>query len=206
MIRKLKKYFNNIYRRKFINTHDLKNFDFTLVCNNCLGGFMNKDFNLRFNSPFINLFIRDEDYVELLNKDNFKLFLNEPIVEVKDKSVPYPVGKIGNIRLDFMHYKSIEEAITKFEQRRSRMNFDNLFFIMTCVHQIDDKLINRFEEAHFKNKVIFVNKPNDKYKSAFYIKGFENQNGLGFLWEYQKPGKRYYDQFDFVKFFNQEGE
>ncbi|PRI53509.1 hypothetical protein BVZ80_01249B, partial [Haemophilus influenzae] len=42
------------------------------------------------------------------------------------------------------------------------------------------------------------------FKSAYYIKGFEKQNQVGDIFEFSGwNGKKYYDQFDYVKWFNQ---
>ena len=41
-------------------------------------------------------------------------------------------------------------------------------------------------------------------KSAFYIKGFENEGEVGDLFTFSGwNGEKYYDQFDYVSWFNQ---
>ncbi|MBF1223158.1 MAG: DUF1919 domain-containing protein, partial [Haemophilus influenzae] len=43
-----------------------------------------------------------------------------------------------------------------------------------------------------------------EFKSAFYIKGFENENEVGDLFTFSGwNGEKYYDQFDYVSWFNQ---
>ena len=74
----------------------------------------------------------------------------------------------------------------------------------------DESILERFEKLPFKDKVIFVNKPFPQYKSAFYIRNFENEkNGkVNTIWRTQNvfTGKRYIDQFDYVAFFNCVGD
>ena len=42
------------------------------------------------------------------------------------------------------------------------------------------------------------------FKSAFYIKGFENEGEVGDLFTFSGwNGEKYYDQFDYVSWFNQ---
>ena len=55
---------------KYINKLGLKNKDFTIVSNNCWGGFVYQKFGLEYKTPFIGLFIFTPDYIELLK--NFK--------------------------------------------------------------------------------------------------------------------------------------
>ena len=43
----------------------------------------------------------------------------------------YPVGKLGDVTIEFIHYKSNEEAFAKWEERKQRINLDNLFVIFT---------------------------------------------------------------------------
>ena len=51
----------------------------------------------------------------------------------------------------------------------------------------DESILERFEKLPFKDKVIFVNKPFPQYKSAFYIRNFENEkNGkVNTIWRTQ---------------------
>ncbi len=58
--------------------------------------------------------------------------------------------------------------------------------------------------CHYPNKVVFTHKPYPELKSAFYIKGFENENEVGDLFTFSGwNGEKYYDQFDYVSWFNQ---
>ena len=55
-----------------------------------------------------------------------------------------------------------------------------------------------------QTKVVFTHKPYPELKSAFYIKGFENEGEVGDLFTFSGwNGEKYYDQFDYVSWFNQ---
>ncbi len=61
-----------------------------------------------------------------------------------------------------------------------------------------------FYHDHYltKNKIAFVNHPYPQYKSAVYIPGYEAE-GLGLLNQYVNCfGRRKYDYFNFVEWFN----
>lgn len=63
------------------------------------------------------MYFSNDDYLEFLN--NLEYYLKEPLFEHKNsKGNDYPIGyinkknKSGKILLNFMHYKSFEEAKT----------------------------------------------------------------------------------------------
>ncbi len=77
------------------NRQRLSNHDFTIICNDCIGGCLYKDLKQRFNSPTINLYFSAEDYITLIY--NLKDFVNGEIREVVDKSEKYPKCKIVSV-------------------------------------------------------------------------------------------------------------
>lgn len=197
----------------------IKNDTFTIICNNCLGGFLYHDMGLRFNTPTINMFFHSLDFFDFV--EHFDYYIENPLIQIPnphyDKNdIDYPVavlkGEDGlrDLELHFSHYKTFEEANSKWEARKKRINKDNMFVIFTFYGiRKDIDLYKRAQNLPVKNKLFFVNHPIDRveYPSFFYIKGFENQVGVGQVGSFQNlMGKRYYDQFDFVKWFNSGGE
>ena len=48
-------------------------------------------------------------------------------ISYKDKRFgSYPMGKLNDVEIHFLHYKSPEEAYEKWNRRRQRINFKNL--------------------------------------------------------------------------------
>lgn len=112
------------------NRRRLRNSTPTLICSNCAGGFIYHWLGLQFRSPFINLFLTPEDFVTVL--ENFDEFINTPICEIKDSGKNYPVG-VGafGIKVYFMHYKSFDEAIAKWNERKKRIDKSNMGVVLT---------------------------------------------------------------------------
>ena len=112
------------------NRARLKNKDVSLICSNCAGGILYHWLGLKFNSPFINLYMTGEDYIKTL--ENWEDFLNTEIVEDTNADKIYPVG-IGHlgVKIHFMHYATFDEAIEKWNQRKARINPDNTAFMFT---------------------------------------------------------------------------
>lgn len=204
MLNIYKKTLQNLYN--YINRRKLKNKEFTLVCSNCTGGFLYHWLGLKFNSPFINLYMSPADFLTAL--ENFDEFLHTPFKEDIESNHPYPVGiGIKNTRVHFVHYNTFSEAIEKWEERKKRINLENMAIMLTNFHgkgAMDNNIVQRFEKLPFKHKVVFTAYPT-RYKSAFHLKGFEKVQSQRNIYATQNPitCKRYIDQFNYVDFFNQ---
>ena len=51
--------------------------NFTIISNNCWGGFIYQSYNLKYNTPTIGLFFMAEDYIEFLK--DIKKWIYKPI-------------------------------------------------------------------------------------------------------------------------------
>lgn len=193
----------NILCRKAINQSKQKqliNQTPSVIASNCNGAFILHDLGLKFNSPFVNLYLEPTDFIRYLTE--IKRYSKAQMTfEKTDKS--YPVGKLEDLTVHFMHYHSEAEAEAKWRERSARLDFDNLFVMMTDRDGCTYQNLQAFDNLPFKNKVVFTHKPYPEFKSAFYIKGFEKQGQVGDLYEYSGWfGKKYYDEFDYVGWFN----
>lgn len=191
-----RKIHNKIYRMK------LKNKDFSIIASNCNGGAILSDLGIKFNTPTINLFFYPEDYLKFLS--NIKENLEFELIEEKDDRFNYPIGNLNGIKIHFMHYTTFDEAKRKWEERKHRINYNNLFIIFTDRDGCTYEQMKVFDELPYKNKVIFTHKQYPEIKSSYYIEGFERENSVGILSEYRgNSGKRYLHKFDFVKWLNE---
>ena len=173
----------------------------TLVCSNCTGGFLYHWLGLRFRSPFINLYMTNEDFLTAL--EHWDEFLKADIKEVTDSGYDYPVGKsIEGTRIHFVHYDSFNSAVAKWNERRTRMDSGNMGIMLTNWDG-DVSILERFDRLPFLHKVAFVDKPYPQFRSAFCLKGFDKVKGVKNIYATQHlSGKRYIDQFDYVSFIN----
>lgn len=204
---------NRIFRRYFIlprMRRRLKVKEVTLICNNCNGGIIYNDLNLRFSSPTINLYFYDNHFFSFC--ENLTDYLKEPLVlcenPIQPTELDYPICNIGDgvrlpkLELHFLHYKSYPEAKQCWERRKERMKLDKLFVIWTFFEKTDESWLARFDSIPLKNKIAFCERPFPEYKTAYYIKGYE-ESGLGVLSRFDGlNGHRIMDEFDFVSWFN----
>lgn len=198
----------NLYLREYFinrpNRKRLTNANPTIIASNCNGGFIAHDLNLRFNSPFVNLFLTPKDFIRYLK--NIEFYQQQNLTFVQTEKA-YPVAKLADITLYFMHYHSEQEAEQKWNERTKRMDLDNLFVMMTERDGCEYQDLVEFDALPFKNKVVFTHKHYPKIKSAVYIQGFENNAMVGDIFEYTGlNGKRYYDQFDYVSWLNKRSD
>jgi uncharacterized protein (DUF1919 family) len=115
----------------------------------------------------------------------------------------YPVGMLGDLTFHFVHYPSFAEAVSAFRRRVQRIDYENLFVILSERDGCTYEDLQEFDGLPYKNKVVFTHLPYEKIQSAFYIEGFETEDSLGNIITWDKIiGKRIYDRFDFVEWFN----
>lgn len=203
MFSKIKKLINHFYRKRINqrNQQRLANHSMSVISSNCNGAFILHDLGEQFRSPFVNLYLTPNDFIQYLK--HLDQYMNEELVFVKSDT-SYPVGILKDITIHFMHYHSEEEAKSKWQARSQRINKENLFIMMTDRDGCSYQNLQEFDRLPFKNKVVFTHKPYPEFASAFYISGFEQEKQVGDLFEYAGlNGKKFYDQFDYVSWFNQ---
>lgn len=198
--RKMNKFFrnirNNIHRRKLTNT------DFSLFASNCNGCVLLHDLGQKFNSPFVNLFLDADDYLKFLKNPHHYLGCCE-FTFIREDGIEYPLAMLGDIKVHFVHYATAEDAVQKWNERKQRINWDNLFIMMTDRDGCTYEHLEQFDNLPYNNKVVFTNKKYEEFDSAFYLRGFETQPCVGSCIAFRNCfGKRYLDDFDYISWFN----
>ena len=180
----------------------LKNEDFSIVASTCNGGVVCSDLGIRFNSPFVNLYILPDDFIQIAR--NLPFYMNCELMEYKQHQYTFPVGMLdGDIKVFFMHYKTFQEAKEKWDLRKKRINYNNLFFMMTDRDGCTEQHIKQFDILPYKHKIIFTSKPYP-YKSVVFCNEFIHEKCVPVLTEWRNlSGERLYDKyFNFVEWLN----
>lgn len=179
----------------------LKNRNFTIVSNNCWGGYVYQEFGLRYNTPFIGLFIYAEDYIKLLK--NFRYYMNQELKFIdiskskyirdvksrKDRRDDYPVGILEDIELHFLHYNSEIEAKNKWNRRKKRINYSNILFKFSDNDLCCRQYVEEFSKLKYKNKICFVAQ-NYELNSVIQLKEFAEKECVEGEWS---VSRRYID-------------
>lgn len=188
------------------NILKLKNSDFTIISSNCLGGVISHKLGLKFMSPTVNLFIEPSSFVKFCK--NLSFYFEQQLVE-KQWSGDYPIALCNDIEIHGLHYRNFSELKDKWNERKRRVNFDNIFIFMIERDGCTYEDILEFDKLSYKNKVVFVSKEMSEIKSAIHIpKSNETINDkiqVKNLLGYRNilVGKRDIDIFDYIKFFNE---
>lgn len=146
----------------------LRSTDFTIISNNCWGGLVYQYFGLPYTSPTVGLFIMDDDYIKFLERLDYYLsqplqFITmeqsrycEKLASESTAKAYYPIARLDDIEIHFLHYHSEEEARTKWEYRKKRMDKDRLLVKMSQRSANNRTILDRFAKLPYKNKICFT--------------------------------------------------
>ncbi len=123
----------------FDKYYQLKKSRISIVSNNCWGGIIYRTLGLECLSPFKNLFLKDEDYLKMIQ--DIKSYMSiEPIgkrCETDPHSAKvYPVLEIGDIEIHCNHAENFEMAINDWNRRKSKINYSNLYVEMYTMNPL----------------------------------------------------------------------
>lgn len=195
-----KRFRNKSYRRRFTNT------GVSIISMNCTGGILYHDLGLQFLSPTVNMFMRAEDFIKFC--ENLEYYLNiDTFKKCSDPNIigdrTYPVAMLGDIYLFLVHYHSVEEAQSKWNARKRRINKDKIVILNNDREGMTSELKDRFERLPYK-KVMFTHLPDAVHPSCYYIRGYETQDCVGIITDGAGlTGLRPIEQFDWIEFLNE---
>lgn len=194
-----------LFRQYIRNNFDrirLKNSDFSIISNHCIGGIIYHDLGEKFLSPTVNLKILPDDFIKFIENLEYYLALS---IEKVESDLKYPVGKLGDITIYFVHYKSFDQAVSKWNERKKRINFDNIYYIMTVCDGCADETLSRFDKIN-GHKVVFANESHPDIKSCHWARLDSGKPLPGYISDIINVfGKRAFqcNGFDYIKFLNQ---
>lgn len=159
--------------------------DFTIISNNCWGGHVYRYFGLPYNSLTVGLFFYSEDFIKFCKKLKHYVESSLTFIDISQSkykndlekhNINCPIGKIDDIEIIFLHYKTKEEAKEKWIRRCARINYDNLIFKMSYQNLCNEEFLKEFDNLDEKRKIVFVTKDYD-LKSQIIWKGRKNIDG-----------------------------
>lgn len=173
---KIRKYYIAITKR--IRRNRINKENFTIISNNCWGGLIYQSYGLEYQTPTIGLFIMPDDYLKFIS--NLRFYVNQKLVFINPKDSKYytllkyksnwgtyPIGKLHDIEIHFLHYKTDDEARKKWYRRVSRINYNYIIYKFNDQNFCTKEQIDKFMELNLPNKICFVSK---QYRSdTIYI-------------------------------------
>ena len=148
----------------------------SIFSKHCFGGIVSHLLGLNFRSPFINLFLSDEDFIQFLKFP--RDYIDKQPVYVgteweKNLNFDYPVCVMDNLKIHFNHYHDSEQAIKKWNERKTRINWYNLFVV---TYTDDEKILEEFDRLPYGKKVCFTTFESN-LESAFYLDKHKSHYG-----------------------------
>lgn len=151
---------------------DLKQEQFSLISQNCIGGLFYHDMGIEFQSPTINLFFSAEDFLKFAAKLKYYMRLELDMYW----GIDYPMGTLGDLTIHFMHYLTCREAKAAWERRSIRLHYDKIVVIATDRNNFGTDEFLNWKKLPYK-KVLFTANPE-----------FAGEEGVIFYPEYEKKG------------------
>lgn len=211
----------NIYKLKNIFIKKISNYkrrnynfpnDITIIASNCSGGIFYHNYNKKFNSPFINLFIYPDDFYILLrdfNKINLKNIKFIKFHESKHfgESINFSINKYPiaildstKIELHFMHDKDENAVLNSWYRRCERINFDKILFILDDRRKINEHLLIKINALEINNLIYFSCQKN--YKPDGFVNKYIWSSKKYLEWDWINKIEYYLSRGEFNEIFN----
>lgn len=181
----------------------LKNRSFTIISNNCWAWSVYEDLGVKYNTPTVGLFFYAPCYIKFLS--NLYFYLDQPLLFKQTSKYElanirrsksqnfYPIGLLGDVEIHFLHYISKEDALEKWNRRKQRINFKNLFIVFSEVDLCELKHIKAFDNLFFLNKVFFSAKNHLGIRSQVWLKCYQDKEVIGDIVTHRWPYRKYFD-------------
>lgn len=182
----------------------VKNNNFSIICSNCIGGFIYHRLGLQFLSPTINCFIEPSDFIRFCEHLEYYLSLK---LKFKESDKPYPVARLDDVTIYFNHSKSNEEAENTWEKRKNRVNYNNLYVILYNRYDENDNSLTKEEilragNIRCNNLIILSDIPCPDVPYVLYIPKKGKDLGQLYFDQDKYLIRTFEREFDFVSFLN----
>lgn len=128
--------------------------DFTLICQNCIGGVFYHEMGMQFLSPTINCFIEEPGFMKFVGNLEHYLAL-EPDMRWGEE---YPIGDLDDVRIDFMHFDTCAQAREAWQRRKARVRLDRVVVIATDRNGFDDACFEQWKKLPYR-KILYTANP-----------------------------------------------
>jgi len=193
---------NRAYAKVKQDIKSIQDIEFCIISSNCIGSKIYQILNLPYNTPTVGLFLYASCFVKFAA--DLSTYLEKELIFTDHSIYPegninranngnYPLGRLGDIEIHFLHYKDNNNAKQTWNSLCSRVDYDRLFFIFTDRDLCNPSLIQSFDNIPHKYKVCFTAKKYT-FKSCVQINKYRDQEFIGNLYgEYEN----FYQNFCF---------
>lgn len=146
--------------------------------------------------------ILNQDFKKLIS--NLEYYLSLSPVQYTNPDFPNtPAALLGDIILHFTHYNTFEEGRDAWNNRRGRVDYNNLYIIISDI-DLTDQDIADLSKVKCKKLVVMTAREYD-YEYCLHIPAFKGKKYVGQLLGKTISGKWKFEKyFDFVGWVNSE--
>lgn len=188
-----------IYRMR----KQIMNKNVSFLVPNCIGGILFHDLGLKFQSPTVNLMMTQPDFKKfILNLENY---LAKEFEFIDSGNMECPRAKLGDITVYFTHYRTQEDAESKWKERTKRINRDNIFVFLEERDGLSREDILELGTLNVRGLVIFTANEYPDIPYTVYVSKYHAVGEIGnILRKSFIDNRREYEKyFDFIKWFNE---
>lgn len=134
--------------------HNVNADGITFISQNCIGGVLYHDLGLQFLSPTVNVFIPEPGFMKMVL--NLRYYMEKELeISWGDE---YPIGKLEDVVIHFMHYDTCKEAKDAWDKRKARIKWDKIFVIGTDRDGFNYKDYEKWKQISYP-KILFTTNP-----------------------------------------------
>lgn len=159
----------------------LKHKSFTIISNNCFGGWIYQKYKIGYQSPTVGMFILGDDYIKFIK--NLKHYIDYSIRFIEpeeahntvwlennvEKFGHYPIGRIDDVDIHFLHAKSSDKAESDWNRRKKRIDYKHVIVKYSMQNAWSEENYKAFVDWDFpdENKLLFTTEK--KYGKPYEI-------------------------------------
>lgn len=184
--------------RRVYNKKKIKSRDFTVISNNCWAGRLYQYLDMPYLSPTVGLYFFADDYIKFVKNIKYYMSLDLKFIRYQDSrhrdlivqknETHVPIGVLDDVEIMFLHYKSETEACEKWNRRRARINWDNIYFKFSKMNACTDQHLKAFDSLEYEKKFMLVPKGYTDLQCAVYCNREVDSDGQLILDTIPFPG------------------
>lgn len=156
--------------------------DFSIISNNCWGGSIYQKYGLAYRSPTAGLYLLGHDFVKFAERLDHYIACELEFIpweessyyEVIKNNKPYPVARLDDIEIYFMHYPTEKEAAEKWYRRAKRINHEHILFKLSQRESCSKEDVEKFMSLFLRNKICFAH---DEVVGTIHIPELKDWSG-----------------------------
>lgn len=155
--------------------------DFTVISNNCWAGKLYQYLDMQYLTPTVGLYFFSDDYLKFIKNLRYYISLDLEFIKPEDsnhKDIIYernhemvPIAKLDDVEIIFLHYKTAEEALQKWNRRKKRIRWDNIYFKFSQMNYCSNDMLEEFCDLSGINKILISKRRKSQYFYEYYWEG-----------------------------------